>query len=97
VASTGGAEAGGTGAVRYADGALSAYTLTAPDWRGGPLATKAVPLPHINTPVGQLAEKARLYVVTVPLVAGREVVSVRLPYAPELHVFAMSVRANPPD
>ncbi|MFI6282348.1 GDSL-type esterase/lipase family protein [Streptomyces sp. NPDC050988] len=88
------AAASGTGVVRYANGSRSSYRLTASDWRGGPLATKAVALPHINTPGGQLAEKARLYVVTVPLVQGREVASVELPRNPDLHVFALSVRAD---
>ncbi|MEU3790931.1 SGNH/GDSL hydrolase family protein [Streptomyces fructofermentans] len=94
VAATGGAEAGGSGTVRYADGSRSAYRLAAPDWRGGPLATKAVALPHINTPAGQLTEKARLYVVTVPLRKSREVASVELPRDGDLHVFALSVRAD---
>ncbi len=96
VAGTGG-EASGTGVVRYRDGSQGSYRLTAPDWRSGPAATKSVALPHINTPGGQRAEKARLYVVTVPLVRGREVASVRLPRdpgAPDLHVFALSVRAR---
>ncbi|GAB2888866.1 hypothetical protein GCM10027074_66500 [Streptomyces deserti] len=92
VAGTGGT-ASGAGTVAYADGTRSAYHLTAPDWRTGPLATKAVALPHVNTPGGRLAERARLYVVTVPLLPGREVVSVRLPEAAGLHVFALSVRA----
>jgi lysophospholipase L1-like esterase len=92
VAGTAGAEAGGPGEVLYADGGRSAYTLTAPNWRTGPLATKAVALPHINTPAGRLTEKARLYVVTVPVVPGREVAAVRLPRAAGLHVFALSVR-----
>ncbi|GAB2715298.1 SGNH/GDSL hydrolase family protein [Streptomyces bullii] len=86
----------GTGTVSYADGARSAYRLSAPDWRTGPLATKAVALPHINTPGGQLAERARLYVVTVPLVPGRRVVSVRLPRAAGMHVFGLSVRPAAP-
>ncbi|WP_327397219.1 SGNH/GDSL hydrolase family protein [Streptomyces phaeochromogenes] len=94
VAGTGGGEENGTGVVRYANGSRSSYRLTASDWRGGPLATKAVALPHINTPGGQLAEKARLYVVTVPLVQGREVASVELPRNTDLHVFALSVRAD---
>ncbi|MFF0019435.1 SGNH/GDSL hydrolase family protein [Streptomyces sp. NPDC005496] len=94
VAGTGGGDASGTGAVRYADGSVSSYRLTAPDWRTGPLATKAVALPHINTPEGQLAEKARLYVVTVPLARGREVASVRLPRDRALHVFALAVRPS---
>ncbi|GAB2918571.1 SGNH/GDSL hydrolase family protein [Streptomyces heilongjiangensis] len=92
VAATGGADASGTGTVRYTGGARSSYRLTAPDWRTGPLATKAVALPHINTPGGQLAEKARLYVVTVPLARGRQVASVTLPRDRDLHVFALSVR-----
>ncbi|SDJ57463.1 Lysophospholipase L1 [Streptomyces indicus] len=96
VAGTSG-EASGTGHVRYRDGSTSSYELTAPDWRTGPLATKSVALPHVNTPDGQLAEKARLYVVSVPLAPGREVASVRLPRDPgaaDLHVFAVSVRES---
>ncbi|MFC9678980.1 SGNH/GDSL hydrolase family protein [Streptomyces sp. NPDC056948] len=92
VAGTAGTEAGGPGTLTYANGTRSGYRLTAPDWRTGPLATKAVALPHINTPGGQLAEQARLYVVTVPLAPGRELASVRLPRAAGLHVFAVSVR-----
>nr|WP_307790507.1 SGNH/GDSL hydrolase family protein [Streptomyces actuosus] len=93
VAGTAGADTGGTGTVTHADGSRTAYRLIAPDWRTGPLATKAVALPHLNTPGGPIAERARMYVVTVPLVPGREVASVRLPHAPGLHVFALSVRA----
>ncbi|MET9574868.1 SGNH/GDSL hydrolase family protein [Streptomyces massasporeus] len=92
VAGTAGTEVGGPGTVTYANGTRSGYRLTAPDWLTGPLATKAVALPHINTPGGQLARQARLYVVTVPLVPGRAVTSVRLPSAAGLHVFAVSVR-----
>ncbi len=92
VAGTAGTDATGTGTVRYAGGARSTYRLTAPDWRTGPLATKAVALPHINTPDGQLTEKARLYVVTVPIARGREVASVTLPRNRDLHVFALAVR-----
>ncbi|MFI2184353.1 SGNH/GDSL hydrolase family protein [Streptomyces sioyaensis] len=95
VAGTGGA-ATGTGTVRYRDGSRSSYELTAPDWRSGPLSTKAVALPHLNNATGgQSAEKARLYAVSVPLRAGREVRSVVLPTrsaAGALHVFAVSVR-----
>ncbi|WP_369173621.1 SGNH/GDSL hydrolase family protein [Streptomyces sp. R28] len=96
VAGTDGTDVGGTGTVAYADGTRSGYSLTAPDWRTGPLATKAVALPHINTPGGQIAERPRLYVVTVPLIMGREVASVRLPLARGLHVFALAVRAAAP-
>ncbi|MFI7412044.1 GDSL-type esterase/lipase family protein [Streptomyces sp. NPDC049627] len=96
VAGTGGIGVGGPGTVSYADGTRTSYSLTAPDWRTGPLATKAVALPHVNTSGGQLAERARLYVVTVPLAPGRAVVSVRLPRAAGLHVFAVAVRAASP-
>ncbi|MGW9171699.1 SGNH/GDSL hydrolase family protein [Streptomyces decoyicus] len=95
VAGTGG-PASGTGTVHYRDGSHSTYELTAPDWRSGPLSTKAVALPHINGPGGQSAGAARLYAVTVALRAGREVSSVVLPKASAasgaLHVFAVSVR-----
>ncbi|MFH8982395.1 SGNH/GDSL hydrolase family protein [Streptomyces varsoviensis] len=97
VAGTGGT-AGGDGTVRYRDGSRGAYTLTAPDWRTGPLATKAVALPHLNSPAGQRAEKTRLFVVTVPVARGREIDSVVLPRtgaAAALHVFAVAVRAEP--
>nr|WP_128380066.1 SGNH/GDSL hydrolase family protein [Streptomyces cavernae] len=92
VSGTGGSAATGTGVVRYANGSSSVYRLTAADWRTGPLTTKAVALPHINTPTGQLTEQARLYVVTVPVALGREVASVTLPREKGLHVFALSVR-----
>jgi lysophospholipase L1-like esterase len=88
----GGTAASGTGTVRYTDGTRSRYVLGAPDWRTGPLATKAVALPHVNTPGGQLAEKTRLYAVTVPVAPGRTVASVTLPRNRDLHVFALSVR-----
>lgn len=95
VAGTGGA-ATGTGTVRYRDGSHSTYELTAPDWRSGPMSTKAVALPHINAPDGQLSGAARLYAVTVALRPGREVTSVVLPEpataSGALHVFAVSVR-----
>ncbi|MCI3271310.1 SGNH/GDSL hydrolase family protein [Streptomyces cylindrosporus] len=94
VAGTSGTDVTGTGSVSYRNGSRSTYRITAPDWRTGPLATKAVALPHVNEPTGQLAERTRLYVVTVPLVAEREVASVRLPRAAGLHVFALAVRGS---
>lgn len=95
VAGTGGT-ASGPGTVRYRDGSHSTYELTAPDWRSGPLSTKAVALPHINGADGPSAGPARLYAVAVPLLAGREVASVVLPKASDtsaaLHLFALSIR-----
>lgn len=100
VAATGadGAPVSGSGLVRYRDGGRSTYELTAPDWRSGPLSTKAVALPHLNTPDGQIAGGARLYAVTVPLRDGRPVTSVVLPTTPgtagDLHIFALSVHGG---
>ncbi|MFE7116836.1 SGNH/GDSL hydrolase family protein [Streptomyces sp. NPDC057654] len=94
VAGTGGTTSG-SGTVRYRDGSHGTYTLAAPDWRTGPLATKAVALPHLNSPDGQRAEKTRLFVVAVPVARGREIASVVLPEAAGLHVFAAAVRAEP--
>ncbi|MGD9483163.1 SGNH/GDSL hydrolase family protein [Streptomyces sp. TRM70308] len=88
----------GTGTVRYADGSRSSYTLTAGDWRAGPRATKAVTLPHRNTPDGRVGEPVRLYAVTVPL-RPAPVRAVELPADPgpdrDLHVF--DVRVQPAD
>ncbi|NJQ02818.1 SGNH/GDSL hydrolase family protein [Streptomyces zingiberis] len=100
VAATGG-EASGTGVIRYRDGSRSTYTLTAPDWREGPAATRALTLPRVNTPDGPLAAKARLYAVTVPAARGRAVSSLTLPRDPgprtDLHVFAVSARTPDTD
>ncbi|MGX2993733.1 GDSL-type esterase/lipase family protein [Streptomyces sp. JNUCC 64] len=85
----------GTGTVRYRAGADVPFRLTAPDWRTGPLARKAVTVPGVLTRSGRLPERARLYPVTVPLDPEREVVSVTLPRdpgKPDLHVFALAVR-----
>ncbi|MCP9205865.1 SGNH/GDSL hydrolase family protein [Streptomyces sp. NEAU-Y11] len=95
-----GAGVSGTGTVRYRDGSSGTYTLTAPDWRAGSAATKAVGLPHINGAGGQRTEPARLYAVTVPVARGREIASVVLPRDPgpgaDLHVFAATLRRSAP-
>ncbi|WP_416969954.1 GDSL-type esterase/lipase family protein [Streptomyces sp. 4F14] len=98
VTSTAGHTARGTGEITYADGTRARYGLAAPDWRRGSLATKAVALPHVNTPAGRRTARARVYAATVPLDPARPVTSVRLPVASGhsgLHVFALAVRANP--
>ncbi|UQI47111.1 SGNH/GDSL hydrolase family protein [Streptomyces sp. HU2014] len=86
----------GTGVIHYRDGSRATYRLTAPDWRRGPLTTKAVGLPRLRTPGGPRAETTRLYAVTVPVAPGREVASVTLPEDPgpdtDLHVFSMALR-----
>ncbi|MEU8826700.1 GDSL-type esterase/lipase family protein [Streptomyces sp. NPDC048636] len=95
-----GAGASGTGTVRYRDGSSGTYTLTAPDWRAGSPATKAVGLPHLNSASGQRPAAARLYAVTVPVERGREIASVVLPEDPgpgaDLHVFAATLRQPAP-
>ncbi|RCV55075.1 G-D-S-L family lipolytic protein [Marinitenerispora sediminis] len=95
VAGTGG-PATGTGRIGYRDGTRAAYTLTAPDWDTGPLATKAVALPYGNTPGGQRSGPVRLYAVTVPVDRARPVAHVELPRvadpAARLHVFAVALR-----
>ncbi|WP_379869138.1 SGNH/GDSL hydrolase family protein [Marinactinospora rubrisoli] len=95
VAGTGGT-AGGTGLIGYRDGTRTPYTLTAPDWDTGPLATKAVALPYSNGTAGRSAEPVRLYAVTVPVDPTRAVAHVELPRAGQarLHVFAVAVREN---
>lgn len=92
----------GSGTIRYWDGSTSKYTLSAPDWRSGPLATKGVALPHVNTGSGgQLAEKTRIYAVTVPVRRGQQIRSMKLPDdagpQSDLHVFAASVRREEAD
>ncbi|MEV3861364.1 SGNH/GDSL hydrolase family protein [Streptomyces sp. NPDC050095] len=92
-------EAKGTGVVRYEDGSRSAYRLTAPDWRTGPLGKKSVALPHRNTQNGQIPKRTRLSTVTVPVRPGQRIASVDLPKATgraALHVFAVSVHAGTP-
>lgn len=94
-----GGEVSGTGTVHYRDGSSSRYTLHAPDWRGGTLATKAVALPHLNTRSGgQLGQQSKLYAVTVPVRRDQRISSVTLPRDPgkdtDLHVFAASVRVQ---
>ncbi|MFI9028437.1 SGNH/GDSL hydrolase family protein [Streptomyces sp. NPDC053560] len=97
VAATGG-DVTGTGTVQYRDGSRSTYELTAPDWRTGPLSTKAVALPHLNSATGQRTETVRLYAVTVPVSTGRQVRSVTLPEDPgpdrDLHVFSAALRRD---
>ncbi|MBT2387135.1 SGNH/GDSL hydrolase family protein [Streptomyces sp. ISL-11] len=92
-----GPDAAGTGTIHYRDGSRGTYRLTAPDWRRGPLTTKALGLPHLNTPGGAKAETTRLYAVTVPVARGREIASVTLPADPgpatDLHVFSMALRS----
>ncbi|MEV4927016.1 SGNH/GDSL hydrolase family protein [Streptomyces roseoverticillatus] len=93
-----GGDATGTGTVRYRDGSRSTYRLTAPDWRRGPLTTKAVGLPHLNAPGGRRSETTRLYAVSVPVAPGRDVDSVVLPQDPgpdgDLHVFSLALRGG---
>ncbi|MFE9662498.1 GDSL-type esterase/lipase family protein [Streptomyces sp. NPDC005955] len=86
----------GTGTVHYRDGVSAPFRLSAPDWRRGSLAAKALALPRVNKPAGQVEERSRLYAVSVPLRSGAAIASVTLPRddpsGPDLHVFALGVR-----
>ena len=88
----------GRGTVHYTDGSRSSFTLTVPDWRGGPPTTAAVSLPHLTSPAGRRAERIRLYTVAVPVDRHRTVTAVTLPPDPgpeaDLHVFAMALRST---
>jgi len=95
VTGTAGHTVRGEGEITYGDGTRAPYSLSAPDWRRGSFATKALALPHVNTPDGRRAARARVYAVTVPLNPARTVTSVQLPATSGLHVFALAVRTNP--
>ncbi|MFJ4680307.1 LamG-like jellyroll fold domain-containing protein [Kitasatospora sp. NPDC088783] len=87
-----------SGVITYSDGSTQTYALTVPDWVTGPTSLAAVVLPHRNSPSGQVSQKAKIYPFSVPLAAGKTMVSVTLPdvatkpYLPALHVFGMSTR-----
>jgi hypothetical protein len=97
-----------TGQVTYADGSQTAYTLTVPDWVGGPSDVAAVEVPRRATPTGQQSHHTKIYAFAVPLDPGQAVQSVTLPDVgasvtataapgvtltlPGLHILGMSIR-----
>ncbi|TKA06310.1 SGNH/GDSL hydrolase family protein [Actinacidiphila oryziradicis] len=94
------AAASGTGVIDYADGSTRSYQLGAPDWYSGPTDAMAVMTPRWNGPTGPSPLGMKIYSVSVPVDARKEVAAVTLPSisptgttpAPELHVFALGLR-----
>lgn len=94
VAGTGG-DASGTGRIVYTDGTSDDYSLSAPDWQTGPLTTKALALPHMNTQQGTRDAKLRLFPASAPVDPDRTVRHVELPRtsgSARMHVFALNLR-----
>ncbi len=97
------AAASGPGVISYADGSTQSYQLGAPDWYSGPSDAMAVQTTRRNTPSGPAVLGVKLYTVSVPVDAGKEVAAVTLPApatsgtspAPELHVFSLALRPAP--
>ncbi|MFC4562512.1 SGNH/GDSL hydrolase family protein [Nocardiopsis mangrovi] len=95
IATATGGDATGSGTVHYADGGTAPLALAVPDWSTGPHPAKAVQLPVSSTPQGETASPVRLYTVTAPIDADREVAYVALPRASgaaRIHVFALALR-----
>jgi hypothetical protein len=88
----------GAGTINYADGGSAAYQVSSPDWVSGANDIKTLTLPHWNTPAGTQFVNTKLYTVSVPVDPQRAVRSVTLPTVSggQLHVFAISVRAETP-
>ncbi|WP_236653615.1 LamG-like jellyroll fold domain-containing protein [Streptacidiphilus melanogenes] len=96
------AECPASGTVNYSDGTSSTYTLTVPDWIGGPTSIAAVTLPHWNSSGGQTTPSSgpKLYPFAVPITAGKTVLSVTLPDVSQqvgnngqgLHIFSVAAR-----
>jgi hypothetical protein len=88
------------GTINYSDAAPQPFFLTVPDWIVGPEPLAAIQLPHENTPAGQVSRVAMMFPFSVPLEAGKTVVSVTLPdvgttaspTSPALHIFGIATR-----
>ncbi|WP_307806345.1 NEW3 domain-containing protein [Streptomyces sp. FH025] len=96
-----GAEAGsvsGTVTVTYTDGTTSTGQLGFPNWCCTPTdafgAKTAFTMDHRNTPTGpaNFGISYGVFTNTVPLTPGKTIRSVRLPDAPAIHVFALTVQ-----
>ena len=85
-----------TGALTlgYADGSTSAATITVADWCGDPATgtTTLLGMPHrIKAASGVDGPPVRLFGVTVPLTAGKQLRSITLPKDPRLHLYAITL------
>ncbi len=93
------------GTIHYSDGTAQPFYLTVPDWILGPEPLAAIQLPHENTPAGQAPRVAMMFPFSVPLTAGKTIVSVTLPdvgngaspTSGALHIFGMATRDTTTD
>ena len=93
----------GSGTISYADGSSQSYQLTAPDWYSGPSDALTVLTPRRNTPAGPAALDVKLYAMSVPVDAGKQLAAVTLPSPaptggspePAMHVFSLGLRPAP--
>ena len=91
----------GTATVVYADGTRQSFTLSVPDWYGGPKpgATAAIVAPYQNRPGNRRENTAATIYYTSVALAAKPVVRVELPNisarpAPgvaTMHIFAMAI------
>lgn len=82
----------GTITIHYADGTTQSATLTFADWRANHAAsggTLVATVPWNRIP-GAAQHQVSVYSATVPLEAGKTVVSVTLPVNIDMHVFAIA-------
>jgi beta-galactosidase len=92
----------GTGVVHYADGTSSEFTFTLDDYRypPGPSNESVAAMPQLTGTSGSSQHSAHVFYASVPIIPGREVISVTLPQngansppgRPQgLHFFALAV------
>jgi len=87
----------GSVTVTYADGTTSTGTITLADWYSDaavPGCTLVATAPYWNRPAGSTLpadHPVSLYAASVPLTAGKQVVSVSLPSNARLHLFATQI------
>jgi beta-glucosidase len=107
-----GNDASGPGTIFYTDGTMQSYTLTFDDWFNNPDSASnniVATANYINDStgsgnngvVGQRSHKARVFSVSIPLLAGKTVSAVTLPMVATLpgvfpmHIFALGVGGAP--
>jgi alpha-galactosidase len=94
--------ASGTGTINYSDGSTQSFTLTLPDWYSSPPSGSdvAIAMTYRNRPDNtQQTHTVSVYLVKVPLEAGKTPSSVTLPdvsdspvsSGPMLHVFGLAI------
>jgi alpha-galactosidase len=92
----------GSGTINYSDGTTQPFTITLPDWYSSPPsgADVAIAMTYRNRPDNtQQSHTVSVYLVKVPLQAGKTATSVTLPHVsdstttsdPMLHVFGLAI------